>query len=72
VFVVVLAVKTAPFCLNLRNFETERDTSDKHGIKSLDLQDLYQYDPCCFVVSRFVPKLRRLKKNRSGQYFSGY
>jgi len=36
-------VLTAPFFLkNLRNFETKRDTSEKHGMKSLDLLKIYQ------------------------------
>jgi len=50
------------FFLNLRNFETERDTSEKHRIKSLDLQEIYQFDHSSFVVSRFVPQLPRFKK----------
>jgi len=48
--------------LNVRNFETERDTSEEHGIKSLDLQEIYQFDLPIFVVSRFVQKLPRFRK----------
>jgi len=59
----VLAVKrvfTAPIYLNLRYFETERNTSEKLEIKSLDLHEIYRFD-LSFVVSRFVPNLRRFK-----------
>jgi len=61
----VLAVKreiTAPIFLNLQNFETERDRSEKHEIKSLDLQEISQFDLCFIVVSSFVAKLREFKK----------
>ena len=62
---VLAAVKTglrAPIFLNHRNFETERYTSERHKIKSLDLQDIYEFDSSFFVVTRFVTKLREFKK----------
>jgi len=37
-------------------------TSEKHEIKSLDLQEIYEFDFSSFVVSRFVPELRKFKK----------
>ena len=43
-------------------FETERYTQEKHQIKSFDLQEIYEFDFSFFVVSRFVPKLRKFKK----------
>jgi len=49
--------------LSLRNFETERDTSLKQEVKSLHLKEIYLFDLDFFVVSRFVPKLPRFKKN---------
>jgi len=55
-------VLTAPIFSNLRNFERERDTLEKHDMKSLDLQKIYQFDLGYFVVSRFVPKFRRFEK----------
>ena len=64
-----LAVKKvlrAPIFLNFRSFETERYTSEKHGIKSLDLQEIYEFDLSFFIVSRFVRKLRKFKT--SAQY----
>ena len=62
-----LAVKKvlrAPIFLNLRIFGTERftGTSEKHEIKSLYLQEIYEFDFSFFVASRFVPKLRKFKK----------
>jgi len=48
--------------LNLRNFGTDRYTSEKYEIKSLDLQEIDEFDFSFFVVSRFVPKLRKFKK----------
>jgi len=60
--IVVLAVKKvlrAPIFLHLHNFETERYMSEKHGIKSGDLQEIYEFNLRFFVVSRFVPKLRK-------------
>jgi len=47
--------------LNLRNFETEGNTSEKHQVKSLDLQEIYQFDISFFVVSCFIPMLPRFK-----------
>ena len=44
---------TAPIFLNLRNFETEGDTSEKHEMKSLDLQDIYQFDLFFFYLFFF-------------------
>jgi len=35
---------------------------ENHEIKSLDLEDINRFDLGVFVVSRFVPKLPRLKK----------
>ena len=58
----------APIFLNLCNFETERYTSEKHEIKSLDFQEVYEFDLSLFVVSRFVPQLRKFKKNGRAQY----
>jgi len=55
-------VLRAPICLHLRNFETERYTQEKHQIKSFDLKEIYEFDVSFFVVSRFVPKLRKIKK----------
>jgi len=55
-------VLRAPIFLRLRNFETERCTQEKHQIKSLDLKEIYEFDFSFFVVSRFVPKLRKFKK----------
>jgi len=45
--------------LNHRKFETERDTSDMHDIKPLDLQAIWWFDLSFFFVSLSVPKLRR-------------
>jgi len=42
---------------NLRNFETERDRKER--IKSLDPQEICQFDLCFVVLSRFVLKFRR-------------
>jgi len=70
-FFLVVAVNNvlrAPICLHLRNFETERYTKEKHEIKSFDLQEIYEFGFSFFVVSRFVPKLRKSKKNWSAQY----
>jgi len=51
--------------LNLRNFETEVDMPEKHGIKSLDPQEIYQHDSG-FLVDLFpVQSDRGLKKERS-------
>jgi len=55
-------VLRAPIFLYLRNFETERYTQEKQQIKSFDLQEIYEFDFSFFVVSRFVPKLRKFKK----------
>ena len=55
-------VLRAPFFLHLRNFETERYTQEKHQIKSFDLQEIYEFYLSFFVLSRFVPKLRKFKK----------
>jgi len=59
----VLAVNKvlrAPFFM--RNFETEKYTSEKHEIKSFDLQGNHEFGFSFFVVSRFVPKLRKFEK----------
>jgi len=37
-------------------------------MKSVDPQEIYEFDFSFFVVSRFVPKLRRFKKTWSAQY----
>jgi len=50
------------FFLHLRNFETERYTQEKHEIKSFDLQEIYDFDFSFYVVSHFVPKLRKFQK----------
>ena len=55
----VKKVLRASVFLLLRNFETERYTQEKHEIKSLDLREIYEFDFSFFVVSRFVPKLRK-------------
>jgi len=55
-------VLRGPNFLHVRNFETERYTQEKHEIKSFDLQEIYEFDLSFFVVSRFVPKLRKFKK----------
>jgi len=56
-------VLRAPIFLHPRNFETERYTQEKHQIKSFDLQEIYEFDfSFFFVVSRFVPNLRKFKK----------
>jgi len=55
-------VLRAPIFSHLRNFETERYTQEKHQIKSFDLKEIYEFDCSFFVVSRFVPKLRKFKK----------
>jgi len=59
----VLAVKKvllrAPIFLHIRNFEMERYASEKHEIKSLELQEIYEFDFSFFVVSHFVLKLRK-------------
>jgi len=44
------------------NFETEGDTTEKHGIKSLNLQDIYQHDSGCFVDLFPVQSYSGLKK----------
>jgi len=44
---------------NVHNFKTERDTSEKHEIKSLDLREIYHFNLSFLVVSRFVSKLPR-------------
>jgi len=62
---VVLAVKKvlrALIFLHLLNFETERYTQEMHGIKSLNLQEIYEFDFSFFVLSRFVQKLQKFKK----------
>jgi len=53
---------TAPIFVNIRNFETQRDATKQHEIKSLDFQEIYQFDLSFFVVSLFVPKYRSLFK----------
>jgi len=35
--------------LNIRNFETEGDAAEKHDIKSLDLQEICQFDLAFFL-----------------------
>jgi len=45
----VLKVLIAPFFLNLRNFETKEDTSEKHGLKSTYLQEIYHHDSGWYV-----------------------
>jgi len=58
--VAVKKVLTAPIFVNLCKFETEIDTTKKHARKSLE--EINQFDLRFFVVSRFVPTLRRFKK----------
>ena len=55
-------VLCAPIFLHLRNFEAERYTQEKHEIKSFDLQESYDFDFSFFVVSHFVPMLRKFQK----------
>jgi len=38
----------APIFGKLHHFESEEDTLEKHEIKALDLQEIYQYDTGCF------------------------
>ena len=60
----VKKVLTAPMFLNLRNFWTERDTSEKLEMKSLDLKETYQLDLSFFVVYIVsFQSYRGLKKN---------
>ena len=66
----VSKVLIAPFFSILRNFETGRDASEKQKTKSLDLQEIYEFDLRVFVVSPTVLKLQSFfKKNWSDQYF---
>jgi len=58
----VKKVLRTPIFLHLPNFETERYTQEKHEIKSFDLQEIYDFDFSFFVVSHFVPKLRKFQK----------
>jgi len=58
----VSKVLTAPFFSNPHNFETKRDTSEKHGIKLLHLQEIYPFDLSFSVVPRSVSKLQRFEK----------
>jgi len=46
---------------NHRRFETKRDTSDMHIIKSLDLHEIYQFYLEVFVVTIFALKLWRFE-----------
>jgi len=43
--------------LQLRNSETERDTSEKHESKSLDLQNILQFDDSFFCSISFRSKV---------------
>ena len=64
---VVLAVKkvlTAQTFVNLPNFETERDTSEKHEIKLLNLQEIYQFD-LIFFLSYLVSFQSRFKVTKA-------
>ena len=54
--------------LYLRYFETDRYTQEKHEITSFELQEIYEFNFSFFVVSRFVPKLRKFLKKWSAQY----
>jgi len=65
----VLKVLIAQFFSILRNFETGRDSFEKHRTKSLDLQEIYEFDPRVFVVSPTVLKLQSFFKKWSDQYF---
>jgi len=68
----VLAVKkvTAPIFFNLRTCETEKDTSEKHEKKSLDRQEVHQFDLSLFDVSCIRDrKLRMFKINRAVNTF---
>jgi len=49
---------------NLRNFETKGDTPEKHGIQSLDLQEIYQHDTAFLVDLLPVKLCRGLKKKK--------
>jgi len=56
------SIDTASFFSSPRKFGTERDTSDKHGIKLLNLREIYQFDFSFLVVFRSVSKLQRFEK----------
>ena len=58
--------------LNLRNFETDRDTSEKHEIKLLDLQEIYQFDRAFLSYLVSFQSYGGFKKNWSGQLFFFY
>jgi len=53
------------FFSNSRNFETEGDTPEKHGIKSLDPLEIYQFGLSFLVVTSSVSKLREIEKIRA-------
>jgi len=57
----VSKVLIAPIFSNSRNFETEGNTPEKHGIKSLDFQEIYHFNFSVFVLIRSVSKLQRLE-----------
>jgi len=57
------------FFSNTRNFETEGDTPEKHGIKSLDPLEIYQFGLSFLVVSPSVSKLREFEKIRAVNTF---
>jgi len=62
----VSKVLTDPIFSNLLNFETERDTSEKHGTKSPNFfLEMYQFDLSYFVVYLSVLKLQRFVKVRA-------
>jgi len=61
----VLAVKklsTAPIFLNLLDFETERDTSENHEIKSLDLKEIHHCGRSFLLYLVSFQSYRSLKK----------
>ena len=62
-------VLTAPIFWNSRNFETERDTPEKHGIKSLGPSEIYQFGLSFLVVSPTISKLRGFEKIRAVSTF---
>jgi len=60
---------TAPIFSNSRNFETEGDTPEKHGIKSLDPEEIYQFDSSFLVVSPSVSYIQAFEKIRAVNTF---
>jgi len=67
--VAVSKVLTALIFSNSRNFETEGDTPEKHEIKSLDPEEIYQFGLSFLVVSPSVSKLREFEKIKAANTF---